>query len=135
MMSTPTSTALRPGDIALLFAPSASKPKYQICLMPPRTESLGHFLFISSESKSESDLIFDNDDFSCIPPNGTGQSVVGFNSIIRIQQKYVDAYGIKIVGYISNYVASEIEKHVVLIDTLTPTETKIVLMAMAYAKA
>lgn len=99
-------------------------------------EGLRVFFFLNSKTRTEykGDLIFDNEDFPCIPFSKTGQSIVSLSAIVRYNAKQLCLFRAKKVGQLSPKIARKIEAFAKTVPTLTNQERKIVLAGLAKIK-
>jgi len=125
------------GDIIRCDTAIADHAKYHICILECGEDGRAAcFLFLNSKTKTEykGDLIFDNDDFPCIPFSKTGQSIVSLSAIVRYNAKQLKLFRAKIIGRLSPIIARKIEAFARTVPTLTSQERKIVLAGLAKIK-
>jgi hypothetical protein len=87
-----------PGDIVAIYAPTAGKPKYHLCIIDESADGTAKFFFVNSRKGFEGDFVLKNGDVPCIPANGTGDTAISCSSIVRQTSRQLSLYKAAKIG-------------------------------------
>lgn len=87
------------------------------------------FLFINSVGR-EDDLVLNNADVPCLPPNPSGQTCIGLSMIIRVPNRKLHLYQPALLGRLEPQVAARLVEAVRASRTLTAAEKRAVLAGL-----
>ena len=121
------------GDIVQIYCPSAGKDKYFICISEIDGEIAAQFLFISSGKSGityQSDCVFPDTDFPCLPNSPTGKSIVSLSAFRKCNAEQLKVYKAKVLGRVSKAVAATLKAAAEVSRVLTKPEKRITLAAL-----
>lgn len=75
---------MKTGDIVMIYAPVAGKPKYHVCVLIPEGERAGRFLFLNSDPAYRDCLEINCARIPFLPPSRTGKTAISFSLLVRL---------------------------------------------------
>jgi len=94
------------GDIVVMYAPTAGKKKYHLCVCEVNEHGVEFFLFINSGSGYAADFVVNDGSIDCLPESPTGNTVVSCSVVIRANQKQLAVYRAKKIGTLSKKISA-----------------------------
>lgn len=86
----------------------AGKEKFHICIKLSEDGERNFFLFVNSEGGFEGDLVLDDGEIPGLPKSRTGQSVVSFSQVIRMDDRQLNLAGAERVGEIDDHLVGDL---------------------------
>ena len=90
------------GEIVQIYAPSAGKTKYHLCVCLANAAGVTRFLFMNSGSGYEGDFILKDAEVPCLPPSPTGESVISCSMVVRYSEKQLALYKAQSLGMLDD---------------------------------
>lgn len=119
-----------PGDIVAAYSKIAGKRKYHLCVCGENEHEVIWFLFLSSRRGYGGDLVLSNDQVPCIPPNATGQTVIGCSQVIRMRVDELPALEAQRIGELELETAQALLEFVRQVPTLTGKEKRAIVAGL-----
>jgi hypothetical protein len=100
------------GDIVEIFAPSAGKKKYHLCVCALSEHSVIRFLFINSKDGFEADLTLSDGAITCLPVSPTGKTVISCNMVTRYRMDQLKLFQARKLGVLDKQVGAQLAAHI-----------------------
>ena len=113
------------------MAAQAGHLKYHICIVAPTDEAAGCFLYINSKSGYDGDLVLPDGEIPSLPRSKTGETVISCSQLVRVAKRQLRLFECRCCGALPPAVARKLEEFCRTVPTLTPTDRKTVMDAMA----
>jgi hypothetical protein len=121
---------LQVGDIVRIYAPTAGKLKYHLCVYVGTDGAASRFLFLNSESYFEGVYEVECTRVPCLPTSDTGKTVFSFNDIPRYNERQLDLYQATKMGALPEDVAKELIPFVREVEVLNRADREMILAAL-----
>jgi hypothetical protein len=96
------------GDIVQIYAPTAGKKKYHLCVCCANEDGIEKFLFINSGDGYEADFVVRDQDIDCLPQSPTGKSVISCSLVVRYTQRQLQLYKALRLGELDAAILTEL---------------------------
>lgn len=96
------------GDVVEIFAPTAGKKKYHLCVCCANDAGVVQFFFINSGDGYEADFVLADGQIGDLPESPTGKSVISCSIIVRYTPNQMTLYKAKKIGTIEAGIASDL---------------------------
>lgn len=93
------------GEIVEIFAPTAGKKKYHLCVCSANEHGVQGFLFINSGQGYDADFVLDDAQISCLPLSPTGNSVISCSLIVKYTSHQLGVYRARKLGSLDRSIA------------------------------
>jgi hypothetical protein len=100
------------GDIVEMFAPTASKTKYHLCVCGMDENRVASFFFINSGTGYAADFVLQDGQISGLPKSPTGLSVISCSIVIRQNERQMKLYKARKIGRLSKKLSSKLSQFV-----------------------
>ncbi len=119
-----------PGDVVEMFSPVAGKKKYHLCLCISEGTGVHNFLFLNSNSGFKGDYILDDGIVPGLPESPTGETIVSFSQVVRMNLNRLTMYKAKRLNCISADLAGELLHFARTTPALSDIDKKLVVRAL-----
>jgi hypothetical protein len=120
------------GEIVEIYAPTAGKKKYHLCICGVNDHNVVQFLFINSHDGYEADLILMDGEIKCLPKSPTGMSVISCNIVIRYTTEQLKLYNARPLGVLNKAIANRLLEHINSSKALGRSDKQLVIAAAKY---
>lgn len=121
---------MRPGSVVAIYAASAGKVKYHLCLCLPSDEVAAKFLFINSNPNFKDIFIIDDARLPFLPESPSGKSCFSFSMVPRYSGQQLRTFDAKVIGEIDLALAVELRHHADGVRSLARTDLDFVKGAL-----
>lgn len=118
------------GDVIEMFAPTASKKKYHLCVCEPSEDGVQRFLFINSGSGYEADLVLEDGEIGGLPASPTGNTIISCSLLLRYNVAQLSKFKAVKIGSLNVDVASKLASFIATSRALVKAERESVAAAM-----
>lgn len=118
------------GDVIEMFAPTASKKKYHLCVCGVSDKGVQKFLFINSGTGYEADLCLSDGAISGLPTSPTGATIISCSLLLRYTEEQLKKFKASKIGSIDAKVASQLSEFIVSSRALVKVEREAVAEEM-----
>lgn len=118
------------GDVVRFFSPTASKEKFHLCLGQSEQGPVFVFLHLNSRSGFKGDCILDDGAIPGLPKSPTGETVVSFSNLVRMNEERLLKFGATKTGRIESEVAGELVPFAKTVASLNRNEQSLVIAAL-----
>lgn len=119
-----------PGDVVRFFSPIAGKEKFHLCICVTSDGVQNYFLYLNSEGGYKGDYILADGDIPGLPVSRTGQTVVSFTQLIRLDQARLSTFQATKTGEIDHSLFGELIGFAKTTKALSDIDRKLVLAAL-----
>ncbi|MCB1528245.1 MAG: hypothetical protein KDJ45_11140 [Hyphomicrobiaceae bacterium] len=96
------------GDIVQIYAPTAGKNKYHLCVCCANVDGVEKFLFINSGSGYKADFVVKDGEIDGLPKSPTGDSIISCSIVVRHNQQQLKLYKAKKLSVIKTTTAKKL---------------------------
>lgn len=96
------------GDIVQIYAPTAGKDKYHLCVCCANEDGVEKFLFINSGGGYDADFVMKDGEIDGLPESPTGDSVISCSMVVRHNQQQLKLYKAKKLAVIKTATAKKL---------------------------
>ena len=107
------------GDIVEMFAPSASKTKYHLCVCCSDENGVDKFLFINSGVGYEGDFVLVDGQIHGLPTSKSGKSVISCSFVDRCNQRQLLLFKAKKISELDKVIAKSLAEFITNTKSLT----------------
>lgn len=118
------------GDIIRIFAPTAGKKKYHLCVCVGVDGSASQFLFLNSTPGFADEFVVECERVPCLPKSTTGKTVFSLSLIVRYNDQKLELFQAKKMGELEAGLAKELLAYLPSVDALTNPEKAVVRAAL-----
>lgn len=119
-----------PGDVVRLFSPIAGKAKFHLCICLTADGLQNYFLYVNSEGGYKGDYVMDDGVIPGLPESRTGQTVVSFTQLVRVNAEKLELFQAKKTGEVDHKVFGELIGFAKSTSALSSIDRKLILAAL-----
>lgn len=119
------------GSVVKIFAATAGKHKYHLCLRVASDNDLARFLFINSDPSFRDLYVIDDSRLPYLPASPTGKSCFSFSLVIRMTERQLEIFEAEELGVIDYDLAQELLAFAANVRSLTKSEHGLVIEALS----
>jgi hypothetical protein len=120
------------GDIVELYAATAGRDKYHLCIQIGTEGSAFQFLFLNSNPDRAGVFTVPCNRVPCLPESKTGTTSFSFNMVPRYSEAQLKLYRAKKMGVLDPGLAAEMVEFAKYAKGLTSSERKAVVAALVF---